>query len=374
VPGCIRSGYPTRDAKTGDADAGVHSSTNGGTSFGSTDLRPASMALARVREFHVDGDRLWAVTPRGVFMTQGWGWMWSEIDQGLNAWSVRAVGAASGLTLLSTSSGVLRSTNGGASWAVISDGFEPADHSTTRHLWLDPADANRVLVAGEGVFRSTSGGTSFSRIYAATATDSWSCTVVAQAGARIFGGSWTQLLVSLDDGGSWSPHLVDGSKRVIQDLLVDAAATALLVASDSGVYYSKDDGASFTSHYQGLGNLDVQVLAQAPGGGYLAGTLSGLYRSSGLAQPWTTAGLAGREVLDLLVSGNRLVAATDTEVFHSVDSGKSWKALPGLAGLWAMSPPAGGHRRPRPVPRGSSLSWSAHSFSAVSSASRRALT
>jgi len=311
----------------------VYESTTGGTSFASKNCRSENMALARVKKFLTDGDRLYAATDRGVFATDGWDWAWQEIDVGLNAWSIRAVGGTPSALLLSTSTGILRSANGG-DWTLIYKGLAP--HSWTTDLRLDPSDPNQVLVAGAvGVLRPESGGTSLVKIYDATAEDDWLVNRVAPAGTTIYAGS-IQLLVSHDGGSTWKAQLVGGSNREVQDLLHDPSIPAVLVASNSGLFYTKDDGESFTVYNSGLGSLDVRALARASGGGFWAGTATGLYRSAGLDQPWIAAGLTSR-VRALLVAGGRVVAATDAGVSCSLDEGKTWKQLPGLESSWPRS-------------------------------------
>lgn len=322
----------------GQFAAGALASINGGSSFSGGDRRATSMALARLRHFAVDGDRLYAATARGVFATEPWNWQWTALHAGLETWNIQALATAPTLTLGSTTSGVLRSTTAAPGWVVVSQGFAAGNHSETFDLWLDPADAAQVLVAGEGIFQSSNGGTSYSRIYVTGSADQWRCTAVTRVGSQIYAGTRARLLVSQNGGASFTPHLLNGSPRVVHSLLHDPVAGALLVGTDSGLFVTQDDGQTVSAYMQGLPQpTEVWALAAAPAGGYLAGTSTGLYFSSALGQPWTSRALADSVVAALLVTGQRVVAAGEKGVFVSLDGGATFTELPGLAYRWPQA-------------------------------------
>ena len=76
-----------------------------------------------------------------------------------------ATGAGAGTIYAGTElSGMFKSTDGGATWAVINSGLVTP---RMRSCAVDATDANLVYAgADSGVFRSTDGGTSWSRVYA----------------------------------------------------------------------------------------------------------------------------------------------------------------------------------------------------------------
>jgi hypothetical protein len=78
----------------------------------------------------------------------------------------RSSGFAPWQSLAETSTGgVERSTNGGAQWTQLATlnhlGPHPWAHNA---IWVDPTDANHLIVGGRDLFRSTNGGTTWTQI------------------------------------------------------------------------------------------------------------------------------------------------------------------------------------------------------------------
>ena len=149
--------------------------------------------------------------------------------------------------------GVLKSTDGGQTWARVSDGSLPPLGLIAR-LAVDPTDPNRVYVAqyaaladgqiqSSGFFRSTDGGVSWTRTLAGLPRD----VVVAPSNPQV---------------------LYLGMARVDQDGL------------SAGVYKSTDAGAtwarSFASPYEGTFDARLAVTPAAPDTVYfLTGGIAG---------------------------------------------------------------------------------------------------
>jgi photosystem II stability/assembly factor-like uncharacterized protein len=185
------------------------------------------------------------------------------------------------------SNALLKSTDGGSSWgnplssccnpnALVIDSINPA-----------------TLYGGTptGVLKSTDGGaiwtnTGLSMAVNLLALDPVKPTTLYAAtgssGMSGFGG----LLKSTDGGASWAPinkglESLMATRSPVTALVLDPANPQLLYAGTSGygVFRSDDGGAHWHAFNDGLTNLDVRILALAPGRAtaLLAGTGSGMF-------------------------------------------------------------------------------------------------
>jgi hypothetical protein len=117
-----------------------------------------------------------------------------------------ASGRGTGLETYS-SAGIFRTTNGGASWQPVVTGLTDTSGmiaSVVNSLWMDPNDSKTLLAATEydGIFRTTDGGATWHSVYRTT-----QATQFVNLGSKIYATSAAGVLVSTDDGVTWSISL-----------------------------------------------------------------------------------------------------------------------------------------------------------------------
>ena len=151
------------------------------------------------------------------------------------------------------SSGVWKTTNGGATWRSLTDSLPTLSVAA---LALDPANANRVfMVSGnDGVFRSSDGGTSWSQI------STTNLNAIVHGGKLLISPANSNLLFvvtsagvqrSTDGGVTWTLVLGGGSAT---GLVMDPANSSRLYAAlyhetsnaTAGIYLSTNSGASWS--------------------------------------------------------------------------------------------------------------------------------
>jgi hypothetical protein len=270
-----------------------------------------------------------------------------------------------------TSSGIWRTTNGGASWKPAMAGLVDSNGrtiGTVQSLWMDPAAPSVVVAATpDGIFRSASGARSWS-----LADGDAGVTRLAALGTTVFANSAAGILASTDDGANWSLQLAtadsvtaiaastdvayaaarDGSiyafgqqswskvgriSGVVHMLAIDPFDTQRIYASLSGsrsdrLYASMDGGASWGSvEWTGAGNLprgqQVKVGPQAiafsstiPHRLYVAGDGEAIWTAGdGNAGPTYAPAAIGHDVRDLYMFPN--AAGTDDRCFAATDQG-----------------------------------------------------
>ena len=140
--------------------AGMLKSTDGGTGWsvinnGLTDLDIGALGIARQ-----DPNRLYLSTTIGVFRSTDAGASWSGTGpiSGQPFWAV-AVAPNDPDTVYAgtTTSGLFKTTDGGANWVAISEGLT---NRNMRSIIIHPQDVNTLYAGtnGGGVFKSTDAG------------------------------------------------------------------------------------------------------------------------------------------------------------------------------------------------------------------------
>jgi photosystem II stability/assembly factor-like uncharacterized protein len=191
-------------------------------------------------------------------------------------------------------SSLIRTTGGGGTWSTI---WESED-SYLVALLIDPLTPATIYVGTSvGLFKSTDGGANWNdaglhtvvsalaidslhpnTLYAATTTDDYSP-------PSNFGG----VFKSIDAGANWAPiddglEMLLGTGAAITCLTIDPADPQDLYAgtSGNGIFRSADGGAHWSPFNRGLTNLDVHVLAAAPGnpGLLYASTSGGIFATA----------------------------------------------------------------------------------------------
>ena len=279
----------------------------------------------------------------------------------------------------STGGGVWKTTNAGASWTNISDGyFESASMGSIDVADSDPnviyagtgSDAIRSNVSiGKGVYKSVDAGKSWTHVGLRDAGQIGSVNVhptnpdivfaaamgnpfkpTADRGVyrtRDGGKSWQKVLFISDSTGAVDIEFQPGNPNVVYAAMWRAERkpwTIISGAHEGGVYRSKDGGDTWTKLTNGLpsgliGKSDFAVSPAKPNRLYVlmeASPGSGLYRSddagdSFVAVDTTTKGIITRPFYYTNLDAdpnNADIVYSGTEAFYkSVDGGKSWATV-----------------------------------------------
>jgi len=312
---------------------GLVESSDGGASFGGNDERSPKMALSAVMGMVFGpSSQLFAATNRGVFTAPDHNLAWTEIDTGLDAWTVNQMTAADNGTLyLTTPSGVLVSSDAGATWTDQTQGMQ-WDSFTTGSVQL-PGSPDTLLFAGsDGILQTVDGGGSFTTIYSTGIADNYHASTVHIVNGEIVAATWGGIVTSDASRTVFTHHDVAGQTRYVYDVVaIDTAAMQLLAITETGLFFTSDGGATFVAADAGL-DASVFRVAILPDGTLLAGTDQGIFRASAPTGPWNPSGLGPATINDLLVAQGHVVAATSLGVFASTD-GAAWTFIPGLEGM-----------------------------------------
>ena len=234
-------------AATGDNDGsdtyaiGIIKSTDGGIHWSPTNLSWAvtmRRLISKVLVHPTNPDIVYASTSYGIYKTTDGGASWNRLRPGLYKDMEFKPGDPNTL-YIATKTGVLKSTNGGSSFTTLSIPFTTT--VTRIEIAVTPADANYIyVVAGKksdggfaGLYRSTDGGANFS---------------VRSTTPNILG---------------WQLNGGDSGGQAWYDLSIAASPTNknIVLVGGINIWLSANGGTSWTikAHWQGFGNSYVHA-------------------------------------------------------------------------------------------------------------------
>ena len=201
------------------------------------------------------------------------------------------------------SRGLLKTTNGGASWQRLAPGWVGA-------LVLDPNDPDTIYVgavgsatatAESGVSKSTDGGRTWQPA-GLQGTNVNTLAIDPRASEILYAGTAKGLMKSTDGGNNWRRGGLESS---VYGVTIDPGRpTILYAATDSGVYSSADGGRTWRALDAGSEGRDgVNALALDPrsSGTLYAGTGTGVLKSTDSGRSWEVSrtGMTGARVDEL---------------------------------------------------------------------------
>ncbi|HZV13572.1 MAG TPA: T9SS type A sorting domain-containing protein, partial [Candidatus Kapabacteria bacterium] len=323
-------------------------------------LQSGALQGKHITAFAASGTNIFAAAFGGIFRTTNAGAQWMETDSGITNLNVTSL-TVSGTNIYAGTigGGVFHSTNDGASWQAI--GLNGVD---VRSL----AILNNALYAGtnsDGVDRTTDDGVTWSQFGGTRSFDSLIIYVLAVRDTTIYAGTSGGLFNATENSPSWTNIYANFPKIAVYSLFIDGTmlyagtGSALYVyqlpadrwfsndhlqgivdaiyvfnttnvfiglsgVAPYGIYFSTDEGSTFTPLDSGLFDTDVRAL-HASGDTILAGTFSGgVFRSTNNGVLWSTSGTAEAFVYSVATSSANILAGTDKGIFVSTDNGTSW--------------------------------------------------
>lgn len=277
--------------------------------------------------------RLVVSSEAGVFTAPDTALSWSRLDTTVSAQHVYGVAEVGAMRYVGTSMGLFVSEANGP-WQLRADTL--AQSAIVHDVALGTTNPDRVYVAGDMLARSNDRAQNFSVLLPSSQTDGWTFRAATERAGRLFSGSYARLAYSDDDGASWTGVLLGGVDHVVFAILARTGTQDVVAATDAGIFWSTNNGASFTVSNGGLADTtNLRAVTETPDGSLvLAGTLDGVWAKPNSGAMWTRAGLGGNTIRDLIKTPSAVVAATYDGVFITKDNGVTWTEIPGLADRW----------------------------------------
>jgi photosystem II stability/assembly factor-like uncharacterized protein len=365
----------------GTTNSWVYESTNQGASWHRLAKidRADDLVLDHILVDRVDPSKMfvaaWKLDRKdgGLWVSRNGGTSWTEVE-GLRGQSIRAFAQSPSdpkVLFAGTLDGVFRSTDGGATWMLISPpgsteiheieslAVDPEDPLTvyagTWHLpwktvdggqsWgsikhgiiedsdvfsiiVDPEQTGTVfLSACSGIYKSQNGGDKFARIEGIPSTARRTRVLMQDPSnlSVVYAGTTEGLFKTLDGGKTF--ERVTGPDVIVNDVFVDPRDPkhVLLATDRSGVLASQDGAATFTASNEGFSGRTVGALLvdRKDTSRVYAGVINdkgygGVFVSSHGGDDWqqVDGGLDGRDVFALAQAADgTLVAGTSHGIF-----------------------------------------------------------
>jgi photosystem II stability/assembly factor-like uncharacterized protein len=242
-----------------------------------------------------------------------------------------------GTVYAGTTTGVFKTTDGGASWSLQISMF-------VLQLAIDPGSPDTVFAVGPQLFKTTDGGTTWNAVLDNVST----VAIDPQNPRTVYARSKSGLFKSTDGGNNWS--LTENSLAVYA-LAIDPQDSNTLYAlgQSGGLFKSIDGGTSWSASDSGLPENSIISLAIDPrneGTVYAVG--SGVFKTTNGGKNWSPAnsGLTSTNFRSLAIDPQnpatiyvvRDVYGLGGGVFKSTNGGMNWSEA--NSGLAATSPHA----------------------------------
>ena len=166
--------------------------------------------------------------------------------------------------------GVLKSTDGGATWNTTGLSYTLAASDMVNKLLISPTNNNTLIAAtSNGVFKTTNGGTTWSTML--TSTNFIDLEYKPNNFNTLYGSTkYGKVYVSTNGGSNWSQKLNTGYRIELAVTPASSGVVYAIVASSNnglhGIYKSTNSGSSFTSVYSSTNLLGWKSNGSDSGG------------------------------------------------------------------------------------------------------------
>ncbi len=237
------------------------------------------------------------------------------------------------------SAGILKSTDGGATWSTTGLSFTQDAGNIIQRLVIHPTNSNILLAATRsGIYRTADAGFTWSIVNSNHCYDIEFKTTDANT---IYAGGNNTLYKSTDAGVTWTTMKSSAGTGRISIEVSAASSLTIYSISESGSFYKSTDGGTtwstktFPSGAGFYGYYDIAFACSQTNADYLLAGGLNIVKSSNGGTSWTTANStnssssnyshADNHDLDFLPgSTSTFYAASDGGIFTTSNSGTSW--------------------------------------------------
>lgn len=321
----------------------VYKSTDGGDSWGETDMRTGgciqALALDTKNPQVIYAGTCSHIYYPGVYKSINGGGTWSRLSQGLIYPDITALAVAPGeedVFAGTEGAGVFKSSNGGRNWSAANQGItsvSPCHHCVV----IDPQNPSTIYVGtfDSGIYKSKDGGLNWEPIYSGLQYLSFRTLVIdPKDHQRLYAMSNYKLYESVNGGDTWqivNDQLDLGD--VLSARITPTSPPTLFVGTKDGMFKSQDGGRTWLKASNGFDDWvwEIAIVPLNPSMMYAAGS-HGVYKSRDGGKNWRQLpfyrhlGAYSYVVVDP-EDLQRVYIANPGGVYRSDDGGDSWTQM-----------------------------------------------
>jgi photosystem II stability/assembly factor-like uncharacterized protein len=227
--------------------------------------------------------------------------------------------------------GLYRSTTSGISWVLT--------NLPSSNLYTIFSDKSGNLFAGTltGLYKSTDNGQNWNRIINGISSN-YVLTFALNSTGHIFAGTVNGVFKSTDQGNNWNISNCGLTASRIIGLVGNPSGSMLAGTEYSEIFRTTDKGDNWVQ--TNFDKLYLQVMAVNSSGGIYAATLNCMYYSSDNGDTWTPKnnGLSDTTVTTIAFSkSGNILAGTNGGIFRSTDDGNSWVRIRTSAWVYSLA-------------------------------------
>jgi photosystem II stability/assembly factor-like uncharacterized protein len=292
------------------------------------------------------------VHPETVYACQGsvfrgvdGGQTWKFIRVGESVYQVAVHPRSSGAVFAATTTGIFRTSDGGATWSRMTQGL-PKSYTATL-IAFDPSSQRRMYAfiqadpsATVGMLaRSTDGGTTWQVLRNGPQQNQriYSLAVDPRARGTLYAGTSQAVYKSTDSGTTW--RRTGLAAGFVWTLKVHPRLGSVYAGTSAGLFRSDDGGATWTRVFQGLEGKITFALAFSPSSAQTVYAAisdpferGGVFKSGDGGRTWAFSGhgisaLSVRQVVVDPTNPARLWVIANDVPFRSRDRGRTWQRV-----------------------------------------------
>lgn len=239
-----------------------------------------------------------------------------------------AIGKDDALVVVGDGGDILRSVNGGATWAAV------ANSGTTNHLRSVVVSPKGALVAvgdHDTIVRSADGGATWAAVANSETTNDLFSVIVEPKGALVAVGDKGAIRRSTDGGATWAPVTNSGTKNTLVHVAAGPSGALIAVGVAGTIVRSADSGVSWAKvNYIGVGHSLESVIVE-PKGALLAVGSAGIVRSTDGGVAWQRVAETGPLIhlrsLTVEPKGALVAVGEAGAIVRSTDGGATWTVV-----------------------------------------------
>jgi photosystem II stability/assembly factor-like uncharacterized protein len=230
---------------------------------------------------------------------------------------------SSGNILGPAAGSIVRSIDSGKNWSIVKKDLVSA--GTIRSLAVRFTGDIFAASTNEGVFRSTDNGDTWDQLNAGI-TDQHLYSIAVHQNGDVYAGGKNTIYRSKTNGITWEKMTTDfPSGGNVTAIVVSTQGNVIAGIENAGVFWSTDNGETWTKRAEGFTATKVNALLSTPVGKVFAGTDEGIFYLDTVSNAdWTqySSGLTAKNVQTLCRdAAGRIYAGTDVSgIFRSIET------------------------------------------------------